>query len=226
MARNYYSELTSVLKGQYRKRLMPLFRSEEEVLFLRDWLEKDQVPLRMEPVTGKTYSRSSDELRSLVESCALCGATEERKYGYGDGSSGVMIILNSPRLISQVEIRLYRRESVEMIRKMVEAMNLAPARCYITNLVKCESSDRLVSPGQMMQNCLSVISQEMAVINPKIIIVMGEIQPLQKIVHGSSGVFWYTIEHPVTLLKNTELKRTAWATLKNVMGKIQELGLS
>ena len=61
---------------------------------------------------------------------------------------------------------------------------------------------------------------------PRIVIVFGDIMPLQKIVKGSVDIFWYNIEHPITLIKNPDLKRPAWSTLKLVMAKMKELNLT
>ena len=76
-----------------------------------------------------------------------------------------------------------------------------------------------------MNNCVNVLKSEMDFVKPKIIIVMCDIIPIQNIVHSSRGVLWYAVEHPITILKNPELKRKTWNTLKVVIEKMRELGI-
>ena len=52
---------------------------------------------------------------------------------------------------------------------------------------------------------------------------MGDILPLQNVVKSSSGISWFNTDHPVTLLKNPDLKRPAWETLKLVKKRYAEL---
>ena len=107
---------------------------------------------------------------------------------------------------------------------MITAIGVDFESCYTTNVVKCETGDSLYSPSDMFLNCEEIIRKEMMLINPEIAIVMGEIVALQKIINDSEGIAWYNVEHPLTLLKNPDLKRTAWNTLKLIMAKIKERG--
>ena len=77
----------------------------------------------------------------------------------------------------------------------------------------------------MYRNCTGFLSDDIALTEPRVVLVFGDIVPLQKIVNESRGLFWYNIEHPLTLLKNPDLKRPAWSTLKLAQKKIAELGL-
>jgi len=101
-----------------------------------------------------------------------------------------------------------------MITKMMKAIHVDVKACYITNMIKCESQREL--PGTMFSHCQSLLAKEVELVKPLIIIVMGEMRPLQKIVKNSSGIQWFNIEHPITLIKNPELKKPAWNTLKLV----------
>jgi hypothetical protein len=52
---------------------------------------------------------------------------------------------------------------------------------------------------------------------------MGEILPIQNVVNSSKGITWFNTEHTISLIKNPELKRPAWETLKLVKMKYLEL---
>jgi uracil-DNA glycosylase family 4 len=229
MMENLYTELHDLLsRSPYARETLVMSRNSGEDEFLRRWLDSaaSVKPAAAAPAPAGLKPadvNSPAALKELVETCSLCGNVSEKKAAYGDGSNGVMIILHAPRLIGRVEVQLYRKDSVEMLKAMVRAMKISFPHCYITNLIKCEAADMLMKPSQMASNCLEILRKELVLVKPSIVIVMGEMQPLQKIIHDSRGIFWFTVEHPITMLKNPDLKKSAWATLKNVMEKIREM---
>ena len=136
-----------------------------------------------------------------------------------------MIILNSPGLLSEAEKNKLKKDSLDLLKKIISSMKLDFKECYITNLIKCDSTDPLASPGNMIENCRVVLESEIREMLPHIIIVMGEIFPVQHLVRADNDIVWFQVEHPVTLIKNPEMKRQVWHTLKNVIEKIEELSL-
>ena len=128
-----------------------------------------------------------------------------------------MIVLNSPKSISPFEMKIMKKESIDLLVKMVVSMKLNMKECYITNLVKCESGDIMLKPSTMIKNCLPIFAKEMENIKPRAVLVMGDILPIQDIVHNSSGVEWFNIAHPINLIHDTQLKRSAWNTMQDVM---------
>ncbi len=193
-----------------------MYRGEEELDRLSGWLCR------------RERSRGEDrdvDLKKLIESCRTCTGVEERKFGIGTGANRVIIILNSPQLVNVVEKKVLKKDSVDLLKKIIQAAQLSFNDCYITNLVKCEIADPLMKPSQIVKNCENIINREIEIIKPRIAIVFGDIIPLQRIIKESVDVIWFNIEHPITLLKNPDLKRNAWHTLKLIMEKMKELNL-
>ena len=195
---------------------IPLARDENELAFLYHWLS-----LTGDPVQPVSEPRDSLSIRDIIASCSKCGRVSERKYPAGTGLSRVMVILNSPRLLSRVERNLYKEESISMLKKMIELLGLMMGDVYMTNLVKCEVDDALSRTSSIVNNCEEILLRELELISPEIAVLFGDIIPLQKIVKSTTGVFWFNIDHPVTLIKNPELKRGAWNTLQNVKKQIE-----
>ena len=210
-----YRDIASVIEDLARRKRLILYRDDDELDFLVRWVQGER-----HPVEGGVPTR--DELIDLIQNCRRCKGTHERKLGYGSGTNGIMIILNTPRMVSPAEIRLFKSESANLLRKMITAIGVDFESCYTSNVVKCETGDSLNSPSDMFLNCEEIIRKEIMLINPEIAIVMGEIVALQKIINDSEGIAWYNVEHPLTLLKNPDLKRTAWNTLKLIMAKLKE----
>ncbi len=224
------SDIEALLKNSLPFDDFILFRDSEEADFLREFTcarnphgpgEKASAAC----VEPEASLNSLEKIREAIESCCVCGDNTEKKFGVGDGSSGIMVILNAPLLMSDAERNLYRDDSIRLMKKMVESIQVPFARCYTTNLVKCRPLSPVIKPSEKVHNCLPMIGKEIGIVKPSIIIVMGDILPLQSLVHDSRGIFWYSVEHPVTILKNPEMKRKAWNTLQAVILKKQELGL-
>ncbi len=188
------------------------YRNENERDILLAWLAKSQF--------AKSAPRPAPlPLSEKIAACDLCGTGLSKKTGYGTGKSGVMVILNAPRLISPEEKRMLKTEAVELMKKMLGAIGLEAEQCYITNIIKCEQ-DVAVRPSAMYKNCATFLRDEFNTIQPHTVIVMGQIIPLKDLINASNGVQWFNIEHPVTMLKNPELKKGAWNTLKEAKKRI------
>ena len=112
-----------------------------------------------------------------------------------------MIILNSPKMLNRIEVSLHKSESSVLLKKMINAIGLEIGDCYITNLVKCETADIMLKPSEMVNNCMDVLSGEIEKISPTVVLVMGEILPLQDLIHRSSGISWFNTDHTISLIK-------------------------
>ncbi len=200
-----------------RDRKLVLFRNDAEREALLDWLAP-----RPAGGAAKTEAPVAQELGLAVDGCRLCGGAGEKKPGYGTGSSGVMVVLNAPKLITAAEKRLLKGDSIELMKKMLAAIRLDPGECYITNIIKCEP-DVTAKPSEMFKNCEPFVAREIDEMRPHTVIVMGQIIPLKKTMDAHPGIRWFSTDHPVTLIKNPDLKKSAWSTLKLVRAHLDEL---
>ena len=207
-----YRELTSALNNPLMRDRILVYRDEGEHSFLLEWLEEIQ---KTNKATG-----TASLIRDIIAACRKCGDVDSKKIPVGTGGNGVMIILNAPQLLNKAEMNFLRNESDELLKKIVVSMKLDVEECYITNVVKCEIKSSLMRPSQIVSLCEKILIQEIDIIRPAVVIVFGDIIPLQKIIKESKGIEWFNVEHPITLIKNPDLKRPAWNTLKLVMEKI------
>lgn len=211
-----FLELSRLLKDRSLRGRVIVSRGDDELDRLSGWVCRQD----------RAQEEAREEtLKKIIEACALCSGVEERKFGVGSGMNGVMVILNSPQLVNIIEKKLLKKESVDLLKKIIQAAHLSFGECYITNLVKCDINDPLMKPSQVMGNCEKVVAREIEVMQPRVVIVFGDILPLQNIIKNSREIFWYNIEHPITLIKNPDLKRAAWSTLKLIMTKLKELNM-
>jgi uracil-DNA glycosylase family 4 len=211
-----FVDLVRKIQGEKR---IPLYRGETERAYLEEWLEEKREEAPVPDEIGDELS-----LPEVIENCGRCKNISERKKSFGSGKNNVMIVLNAPGMISRDERELHRSGSVALLKKIVDALPLDFNDCYITNLIKCETSDMLQKPSVMLLECMSIFLRELKEIKPELVLVMGDMLPLQKVINENPGIHWFNIHHPITLIKNSELKRPAWNTLKLVINRLEELG--
>ncbi len=189
-----------------------LFRGDDERAAFDAWLE-GKVETHIPEDDPVVIDR--DRIRAIVEKCGRCAGAGEKKINFGSGSNGVMIILHLPEKITTHEMKAYRAQSNEILRKMLSAISLEAEQCYLTNLIKCEAG-ATHQPSRMFIECADILRAEIAEISPKVIIVMGLFGPVAKMSKEFPDIKWFNTEHPVTLIKNPDMKRGAWETLKLV----------
>jgi uracil-DNA glycosylase family 4 len=201
---------------KYSSRRVLRYRNADEKNFLSNWIHQKQTSSQPSP-------REAIPLIEEISACNVCGANLGKKNSYGTGKNGIMVILHAPRLISPEEKRMLKTEAVDLMKKMLGSIGLVFEECYISNIIKCDP-DVHEKPSAMYKNCAPFLDKEIRFVKPHTIIVMGQILPLKNLIGSSHNIRWFNIEHPITIIKNPELKKGAWNTLKEVKKHLEGIG--
>jgi uracil-DNA glycosylase family 4 len=212
---NLPKHIIDILKDKRSMRNILLHNGDKELKSL------SSIIIRKTKPEHNDFSVNSFE--QVFSHCNKCPNIISKRAPFGSGINRVMLILNKPRMINKDEIIKHKIESDELLRKMMSAINLELNECHITSIIKCETNSILHKPSDMLKNCLPILESEIDSIKPNIIIVMGDILPLQKIVNTKKHIAWFNTDHPISLIKNSELKRSAWTTLQLASKKFLEL---
>ncbi len=183
-----------------------IFKSEEERRYLREWIHAKSFT---EDEVSQGAESTDSNSRQLCPKKKAVG-----KKAFGSGSNGVMIILNSPSMLTGSEIKIYKKESFLLLKKMLGAIGLKMDECYITNLIKSDIDDIMVKLSDIIGECLSCLEIEIGEVSPRLILIIGDMLPLEGLIKAHNNIKWFNTEHTVTLIKNPQLKRGAWETLK------------
>lgn len=115
-------------------------------------------------------------LKSNVENCYLCELSKTRKnvlFGIGNHNSKVIFISDEPSASEDALGTFYSGKSGELLSKMIEnVLNLKKEEVYITNLVKCKSSNSL--NNSHVESCNDYLQKQIELINPELIVSLGE----------------------------------------------------
>lgn len=115
-------------------------------------------------------------LKSNVENCYLCELSKTRKnvlFGMGNHNSKVIFISDEPSTSEDALGTFYSGKSGELLSKMIEnVLNIKKEEVYITNLVKCKSSNSLNKSN--VESCNDYLQKQIELINPELIVSLGE----------------------------------------------------
>lgn len=147
-----------------------------------------------------------------------------------------MLIAEAPGFYEDKSGKVFQGKSGELLDKILAASGFdRNEHIYISNIVKCRPPNNRAPNEAEKTACLPYLYQQIEIINPRIIILMGAtavkglIQSNAKIsqIRGQ-WIDWrdrlvLPTYHPSALLRNPHLKRPVWEDFKSVVAKYREL---
>ncbi len=214
---NIHNQLTSYVQYLNSRGRLLLYRDEDELSFLKKWItSKEKSNIEDLP------DEKENSLVYLLNNCTKCGKATQKRHGWGNGENGIMLIMNTPLNISIFERDQLKDKSKDLLINMLKAIDIKIKECYVTNMIKCETEGTAYTPGIMLKNCAPILIKEIKEFNPNSIIVMGDDIAIKRIVNDNSNMNWFRIDHPLSIIKNTNLKRKAWETLQKIKARSKE----
>lgn len=182
-----------------------------------------------------------DELRETVLHCTACKLCETRQnvvFGAGNPHSQIMLIGEGPGQHEDEEGEPFVGRSGQLMDKMLEYIGLSREKnIFIGNMVKCRPPQNRDPERDEVEACIGYLRNQVAIINPKIIVCIGRIaaqrliDPDYKVTkqHGEwvlkNGVWMTGTFHPAALLRNPNNKPAAMQDFFSLREKIKDLGI-
>lgn len=136
----------------------------------------DSIKLLNHEVSSNSLPNDMNSLKDIVENCYLCELSKSRKnvlFGEGNINASLMLICDEPTSSEDELKSFYVGKTGEQISKMIE--NVLPLKkedVYITNLVKCKSTNG-INPSHF-SSCSTYLHKQIELIKPKLIVTFGE----------------------------------------------------
>jgi DNA polymerase len=182
-----------------------------------------------------TEGNNWSQLETTIQQCDQCQLSATRTQaiaGRGNQSAELMFVLLAPGSSDDEAGTICSGEANDLFSKMLAAINVPIEDVYITSLLKCKvSAKHTVSPQEIKQ-CHLYLKQQIQLIQPKLLIVLGETTIrclLQKNLslddfRAMNAEPQYQIESvplfvsysPQELLQQAENKRKAWSDLQQL----------
>jgi len=169
------------------------------------------------------------EIKQAVPACTACGLHKTRTQtvlGVGDEHAQWMLIGEAPGAEEDRLGEPFVGQAGKLLDNMLAAIDLKRGEnVYIANVLKCRPpGNRNPEPGEVAK-CTPFLKQQIALIQPKLIIAMGRFAAQTLLASDASiaslrgRVFRYedvpliVTYHPAYLLRNLPDKAKAWADL-------------
>jgi len=190
--------------------------------------------VRIETVAAPAHD-SLEKILGDVKSSAVCGACKGGTpviFGEGPPRVDLMIIGEGPGVDDIASELPFQGPAGMLLNRMLAAINLARAECYLCNVIKCVPPGERKFSVEEIEDCRPFLLRQILAVQPRVIIALGALaaQTLlrsKKTISELRGqVFRFQLNdreipivptfNPAYLLRVAEKKREAWEDLKLV----------
>ena len=178
-------------------------------------------------------------LSHKVKNCTDCDLHLKRTntvFGAGNPFAEIMLIGEGPGRDEDIQGVPFVGKSGKLLDKIIGACGFnRDDHIYIANIVKCRPPGNRDPEPNERESCLPYLHQQIKLINPKIIVLLGA-TALKSIIDPEARITrvrgnWMEWEnylvmptyHPSALLRNEGQKKDAWEDFKMVYYKYREL---
>ncbi len=191
------------------------------------------------PVTVACASKTEQlkQLAANVLACTRCMLYKTRtNIVISDGSPEAKLVFvgEAPGRDEDLQGVPFVGRAGQLLTKMIEAMGLKRSQVYICNVLKDRPPENRTPLPEEMEACLPFLEEQLRIIQPKVICVLGSVAakaligPHVSIMrirgqrHEYQGIPLIPTFHPAYLLRNPPAKKEAWEDLKQVMKLLKE----
>ena len=174
---------------------------------------------------------SLSELFEKYKACQKCALGKTRKnlvFGRGLSNPPIMFIGEAPGADEDTQGEPFVGRAGRLLTKMINAIGIERDDVYITNIVKCRPPDNRNPNPAEISCCLPIIKQQIEILNPKLIVTLGNI-PTKTLIPDVLGITkargkikqyekWTVLPtfHPSYLLRNRSAMPQAWEDFKKI----------
>ena len=179
-------------------------------------------------------------LERQVVTCTLCGLHKTRTnpvFGVGDKNAKVMFIGEAPGANEDLQGEPFVGRAGMLLNSMVQSIGLKRSDVYIANILKCRPPNNRDPEAQEVKLCTPYLQQQIALIQPKILVAVGRIaaqflldtaESMSKLrgrtyQYGSQKTPLLVTYHPAYLLRSPSEKRKAYSDFLLIKKMIAEV---
>jgi DNA polymerase len=180
-------------------------------------------------------------LKSAVAECVACALHARRNktvFGVGDENADWMFIGEGPGADEDALGDPFVGQAGKLLDNMLAAIGLARGdNVYIANVVKCRPPGNRNPERDEVEQCISFLERQIALVKPKLIVALGRIAAVNVLareasvaslrgrVHDYNGIPLIVTYHPAYLLRSLPEKAKAWEDLCFAVRTMQGLQL-
>ena len=181
-------------------------------------------------------------LQQAVSQCQLCEELAQSRtqtvFGVGNRQADVLVIGEAPGRDEDAQGEPFVGRAGQLLNAMLAAIDLPREQVFIANILKCRPPNNRDPSPQEAQNCRAFLQRQIALIQPKVIFVVGRIAA-QNLLDTDLAIgkmrgrdYQYQDEnigpipvivtyHPAYLLRQPGEKRKSWQDLLRLRALMQ-----
>lgn len=211
--------------------------------------EPKSIPVpKTEPVVVPDVSINVEQfdwpaLYASVAKCHDCNLSKNRTkiiFGAGDQTAALMIIGDAPGAEDELQGEPFSGQAGKLLTAMLKAMGYQRNNVYISNLVKCRTSENQDPTVDEVATCEPYLVRQIKLVQPDLILVLGSVAA-QLLLKSKSTLSrlrsqLHYIENinipivvsfdPAYLLRSPNEKRKAWDDLQTAMKELSNIANS
>ncbi len=168
--------------------------------------------------------------------CELCSGRHNVVFGVGNKNADIMLIGEGPGEQEDLQGIPFVGAAGQFLDDMLSIIDLNRENVYIANIVKCRPPRNRDPKDEEQDACIGYLNQQIALVNPKIIVCLGRIAARRMIdpdyritkEHGTwicqNGVWITAIYHPSALLRDVSKRPETFEDLIEIREKIRRIG--
>jgi len=181
---------------------------------------------------------SWQELEKNCIACKKCILSETRHnvvFGVGSPDAEVMFIGEGPGEQEDLKGEPFVGRAGKLLDDMLEIIGLSREKVYIANIVKCRPPGNRDPLNTEQEACFPWLHEQIALINPKLIVCLGRIAAMALIDSGfkisREHGQWrnlgerriMALYHPAALLRDPQKRPETFVDLKSLQREIREI---
>lgn len=187
------------------------------------------------PQTNETI----EDIRADVGNCTRCELWEGRTkivHTTGNLNADLMFVGEAPGADEDAQGEPFVGRAGQLLTKIIEGIGMRREDVCIGNINRCRPPGNRKPTIQEAHTCRPFLIREIAVIRPKVIVVLGNtalhnlldtktgITQMRGIFHDYFGVKVMPTFHPAYLLRDPNKKREVWEDMKKVRDYLKQAG--
>ena len=180
-----------------------------------------------------------EQLKKDIQGCKKCDLAKNRTnivFGNGNEKARLMLIGEGPGKDEDLQGVPFVGSAGQLLNKILEAADINRDDVYIANIVKCRPPNNRVPNRKEVVACLPWLWQQLEIIKPKIIVLLGStalknlIKPDALITKfrgewmiSKSGVKIMPTYHPAALLRDPSKKKQVWEDFKKIRDEYKKI---
>ena len=146
--------------------------------------------MTMDQILENPSTLTLDTLEPRVKQCTRCPLSETRTnivFGEGDSHARVVLVGEGPGEVEDQTGKPFVGPAGQKLDEVLASVGITREEVYITNVVKCRPPGNRVPTKKEMEACLPYLEAQIALINPGLIITLGN-TPTQWLFPSASGI--------------------------------------